>query len=497
MSEHGRLLDGARVAVAGLGASGRAALEVLATVSGARELIGYDASEAAIESARSSGEVPPGVRWHAEADGAQLAARIVAEAPDVLVVSPGFPATGPLHQRAAAAGLEVWSEIELAWRVQARRADGSRAPWLTLTGTNGKTTTVQMLSSILTAAGERAPAVGNVGDPVVRVSASGAIDVLAVELSSFQLHATHTVAAQASACLNLADDHLDWHGGFGEYRAAKARVYERTTSACIYNADAPVTREMVEQADVAEGCRAVGTTLAVPQVGQLGLAGEVLCDRAFGAPLRERQRGAVELAEVADLAHLAPGAARTAPDHVLANALSAAALARAHGVPAEAVSAGLRAMQPGAHRIATVATVAGVTYVDDTKATNAHAAAASLGALPDGSVVWVAGGLAKGAQFDDLVGAYRHKLRAVVLIGLDRAPLRDALARHAADVPVVEIEASQDEVMAQAVTRAARFAQQGDTVLLAPASASMDQFRNYAARGEAFAAAVRARQEAQ
>jgi UDP-N-acetylmuramoylalanine--D-glutamate ligase len=483
------LLDGARVAVVGLGTSGRAALEALGTT-GAARLAGYDAAQAALDAARDSGEIPPVTSLVAVADPDELAGAVLAGRPDVVVVSPGVPAVSPLHTRAAAAGVPVWSEVELAWRLQARRPDGSRAPWLTLTGTNGKTTTVGMLASILTAAGERAVAVGNVGTPIVRVATSqgaDAPDVLAVELSSFQLHATHSVSPQAAACLNLAPDHIDWHGSYEAYRDDKARVYARAQVAAVYNDADPVTRRMVEEADVVEGARAVGFTLGSPGVGQVGVVEDLLVDRAF---LPERWTSAAELATLADLAHLAP-AGGDVPAHVVANALAAAALARAHGVAPEHVRQGLRDFPAGAHRIELVAQVDGVAYVDDSKATNAHAAAASLRAVPAGTCVWIAGGLAKGARFDDLVAGQREHLRAVVLIGTDREPLRSALARHAADVPVIEVSADDDQVMPTAVAEAARLAKPGDTVLLAPACASMDQFRSYAERGEAFARAAR------
>ncbi|MHB1065347.1 MAG: UDP-N-acetylmuramoyl-L-alanine--D-glutamate ligase [Georgenia sp.] len=481
-------LKGARVAVVGLGTSGRAALEALGRT-GAR-LTGYDASADAVDRAREGVEVPADVALRAVADPAGLADQVLAGRPDVVVVSPGIPAVSPLHVRAGAAGVTTWSEVELAWRLRTPRADGTFAPWLTLTGTNGKTTTVGMLASILTAAGERAVAVGNVGTPIVRVAtATGADapDVLAVELSSFQLHATRTVSAEAAACLNLAPDHIDWHGSFQAYRDAKARVFARTRVACVYNEADPATRAMVEDADVLDGARAVGFTLATPAVGQLGLVEDYLVDRAFPP---DRHRDATELATLDDLAHLAP-AGGVVPAHVVANALAAAALARAHGVAPEHVRQGLRDFPAGTHRIERVATVDGVAYLDDSKATNAHAAAASLGSVPAGTCVWIAGGLAKGATFDDLVRAHRDRLRGVVLIGLDRTPLRSALARHAGDVPVIEVDADDDQVMAAAVAHAARLARPGDTVLLAPASASMDQFSSYAARGEAFARAAR------
>ncbi|WP_127571012.1 UDP-N-acetylmuramoyl-L-alanine--D-glutamate ligase [Georgenia faecalis] len=469
-------LAGARVVVVGLGTSGRAVLDVLGT-SGAR-LLGLDGRESAIEAARAGGEVPASVELRAAEDLAEAA---FAAGPDLLVVSPGVPATSPLLRRAAAEGVATWSEVELAWRLQE-----TPVPWLTLTGTNGKTTTVGMLSSILTAAGLRAPAVGNVGTPVVRVVAEGAADVLAVELSSFQLHLTHTVEPEASACLNVAPDHLDWHGSFDAYAADKAKVYARTHRACVYTVADPRTRAMVEEAEVVEGARAVGVRLGAPGVGELGLVEDVLCDRAF---LPTRHTHAAMLGELSDLAHLAPG---DVPAHVVTDALVAAALARAHGVAPEDVREGLRAYAPGAHRIEVVAERDGVTWIDDSKATNAHAAAASLGAQEPGRVVWIAGGLAKGARFDELVRTVRDRLAAVVLIGVDREPLRTALGRHAAEVPLVEVSAQDTgEVMSHAVAEAARLARKGDTVLLAPACASMDQFPGYGARGEAFARAVR------
>jgi UDP-N-acetylmuramoylalanine--D-glutamate ligase len=173
----------------------------------------------------------------------------------------------------------------------------------------------------------------------------------------------------------------------------------------------------------------------------------------------------------------------------VANALAAAALARSHGVSPRAVRDGLRAFRPGPHRIALVAEIGGIRYVDDSKATNPHAALASLRGVD--SAVWIAGGLAKGATFDELVEAARDRLRGVVLIGTDRAVVAEALGRHAPDVPVVEVVTGEDDLMDRVVGSATQMARPGDTVLLAPGCASMDQFRDYAARGDAFAEAVR------
>lgn len=478
-------LSGARVVVAGLGTSGVAAARALTAV-GAR-VLAVDSSPEAVERA----DLTDGVERAAEPDPRRLAETALQGSfgrPDVLVASPGLRPSLPVLRQAGALGVPCWSEVELAWRVQERRPD--QLPWLTLTGTNGKTTTVGMLSAILTAAGLSAPAVGNVGDPVTTVALEGSADVLAVELSSFQLHLTHTVAPRASACLNIAPDHIDWHGSFEAYWAAKAKVFDRTQVACVYSVADVATREMVEQADVQDGARAIGVTAGVPAVAELGVVDGVLCDRAF---LDRRQTHALPLAEVGDLAHLGAGDAGELPGHVVLDALTAAALARAHGVEPGAVAAGLRSYRPGAHRIELVARHGGVAFVDDSKATNAHAAAASLASVPHGRAVWVAGGLAKGARFEDLVAQRADRLRAVVLIGVDRSPLLQALARHAPDVPVVEVDPGETgDVMTSAVRAAAALARPGDTVLLAPACASMDQFRSYADRGNAFARAAQA-----
>jgi UDP-N-acetylmuramoylalanine--D-glutamate ligase len=303
-------------------------------------------------------------------------------------------------------------------------------------------------------------------------------DVIALELSSYQLHWTHSMAARSAAVLNLAPDHLDWHGTLEAYAGDKGRIYTGVEVACVYNVEDAGTERLVRAAEVVEGARAIGFTLGVPAVGMVGVVDGVLADRAFVA---ERQTSAAEMASVDDVVPAAP--------HNVANALAAAALARSVGVPAVAVRDGLRAFHPDPHRIAHVATVDDVNWVDDSKATNAHAAQASLLAHDD--VVWVAGGLAKGAAFDGLVRAVADRLRGVVLMGADRDLLADALARHAPEVPVVEVQGTDNEVMDHVVARASALARPGSTVLLAPACASMDMFANYAARGDAFAAAVR------
>lgn len=400
------------------------------------------------------------------------------DAVDLLVTSPGWRPDAPLLAQAAARGVPVWGEVELGWRL---RDPDHRAPWLAVTGTNGKTTTVQMLEGILRTAGLRTVACGNVGLPIVEaVMDPTPYDVLAVELSSFQLHYTRSMTCESAAVLNVAEDHLDWYPSLAAYAADKGQIYAGVQRACVYNVADPVTEDLVREADVVEGARAIGFTLGVPDVGMLGVVDDILADRAF---VEERRHSAAELCTVADLASPAP--------HFVANALAAAALARSHGVPPVAVRDALRSFRPGGHRIAEVAVVGGVTYVDDSKATNPHAAAASLQGYR--SVVWIAGGLAKGARFDELVGAVGDRLRGVVLLGRDRAVVGEALRRHAPDVPVIDVDGTETggpDAMDRAVRAAAGLASPGDTVLLAPGCASMDMFANYGARGDAFAEAV-------
>lgn len=413
---------------------------------------------------------------------------------DLVVTSPGWPPDHPVLVDARGRDIPVWGEVELAWRMRPR---DDAAPWLTVTGTNGKTTTVQLLEAMLTAAGLRAVAAGNVGTPVLEaVLHPEPYDVIAVELSSFQLHYSHSVSALASCVLNLAPDHLDWHGSVADYAAAKARVYERTQVACVYNVQDVQTEQMVIDAEVIQGCRAIGFTTGIPGRSMVGVVDGILADRAFVA---ERATSAAEMGTLSDL----HPSGVPAP-HLVADALAAAALARAAGVPTTAVRDGLRAFVPPEHRITEVHTIAGVRFVNDSKATNPHAAAASLRAFPD--VVWIAGGQLKGAEVDELVREAGPQLRAAVLLGADRALIAAALARHAPQVPVREVIAPEtgsmtssdraatlDRVMDQVVDVALTLARPGDAVLLAPAAASLDMFPDYRARGACFSAAVRRR----
>ncbi|MBN3928363.1 UDP-N-acetylmuramoyl-L-alanine--D-glutamate ligase [Streptomyces verrucosisporus] len=463
----GEEFAGKHVTVAGLGVSGIPAARVLRSLGAEVTVVNDGDDERARLQAAELEELGAAVRL---GDGATLP-----EGTELVVTTPGWRPDKPLFAAAGAAGVPVWGDVELAWRL---RGPGA-APWLAVTGTNGKTTTVRMLASILEAAGLRTAAVGNIGVSLLDAVLGGEpYDVLAVELSSYQLHWSSSVRPHSAAVLNLAPDHLDWHGSMEAYAADKGRIYEGNEVACVYNTADPLTEELVRRADVVEGCRAIGFTLGAPAPSQLGVVDGVLVDRAF---VPDRHRQARELAGVADVDPPAP--------HNIANALAAAALARAFGVGPAAVRDGLRAFRPDPHRIEHVADVGEVAYVDDSKATNTHAAEASLNAYDP--VVWIAGGLAKGAVFDELAAGAAKRLRGAVLIGADRHLIREALARHAPDVPVVDLDRTDTGAMAAAVGEAAGLARPGDTVLLAPACASMDMFTNYHARGEAFAAAVR------
>ncbi|MGH3734855.1 MAG: UDP-N-acetylmuramoyl-L-alanine--D-glutamate ligase [Micromonosporaceae bacterium] len=452
---------GRRILVAGAGMAGRAS---------ATALLSLDADVTVIDRADSE------VLASLAAAGART---IVGELPDPallagvddVVVSPGFAPHHPLVVAATAAGKEIYSEPELAWRLRRPGLDGQPPPWLAVTGTNGKTTTVTMLAAILSAAGVKAAALGNVGEPLVDAVLRPAAEqyrAIAVELSSFQLHWSSQLAPQAGALLNLADDHLDWHGGFDAYAAAKADLWRDPDGTAIGNLDDPRCADLLARAP---GHR-VGFTLAPPEPGQLGVTDEVLFDRAFGHG---------PLLPVTELT--------VAGRHNVANALAAAALALTAGLAPEAVRDGLAGYTAPPHRNAPVATVGGVSYVDDSKATNPHAAYGSLTAYP--RVVWLAGGLLKDVAVEELVAGVAGHLVGVVLIGADRAQIADALRRHAPQVPVTDVARTDDGAMAEAVAAATALAQPGDTVLLAPAAASFDMFTGYVQRGERFADAVR------
>jgi UDP-N-acetylmuramoylalanine--D-glutamate ligase len=398
---------------------------------------------------------------------------------EFIVVSPGWKESHPLIVKAIAAGIRLVNEIDLAWSFRSELVPGQR--WIALTGTNGKTTTVEMAAAMLRQAGISAIACGNVGTTVIEsVESNEKYEVLVLELSSFQLHWIREASFVAAAILNIAQDHVDWHGSFAEYARVKGSILDRSSTG-IFNAGDP---EVVNQAAHWQG-RKVFFSLDTPAPGEIGIVEELLVDRAFVSDPQE----AAMLAELVDVKPTVP--------HNVSNALAAAGLVRALGVSPEAIRTALQNFLPGRHRIEEVAVHNGVTWVNDSKATNPHAAAASL--LSSLSSIWVAGGLAKGAEMSELISRCKSRIKAAILIGTDRELIAEELRRQAPDIEIVYIDAPEsyqkggtdNSLMEAVVKAAAERATSGDTVLMAPACASMDQFISYSDRGDRFAAAVK------
>jgi UDP-N-acetylmuramoylalanine--D-glutamate ligase len=472
-------LSGAAVLVAGARVTGRAILAAL-TPLGVRATLTDDSPSALTTFAQNGVAV---------IDAANAAEKIADY--DLVVTSPGLPPSAPVLAAAVAAGVPIWGDVELAWRLDNSGRYGPPRRWLVVTGTNGKTTTTSMLHAMLVAAGRRALLCGNIGDPVLDVLDQPA-EFLAVELSSFQLHWAPSLRPEAGVVLNVAEDHLDWHATMDAYARDKARVLDGRVA--VVGLDDPVAAGLL--ATSAAPVR-VGFRLGEPAPGELGVRDNVLVDNAFGKEVALTETASIPVA---------------GPVGVL-DALAAAALARAVDVPPEAIADALAGFRVGRHRAEVIDVVDRVTYVDDSKATNPHAAQASIAAYP--RVVWIAGGLLKGASVDELVVAVANRLVGAVLLGRDRTLIREALSRHAPDVPVVELVTGEDSgvlgetesgvvsvtrggrsvgdaVMMAAVDAARDMAGPGDTVLLAPAGASFDQFSGYGQRGDAFASAVSA-----
>jgi UDP-N-acetylmuramoylalanine--D-glutamate ligase len=476
------MVTGAPVLVAGGGVTGRAVLAALTRYGAAPTLCDDD---------------PATLRKYAEGGVATVSMSTATQQISdyaLVVTSPGFSPDAPVLAAASAAAVPIWGDVELAWRLDAAGHYGPPRRWLVVTGTNGKTTTTSMLHAMLTAADRRSLLCGNIGSPVLDVLGESA-DLLAVELSSFQLHWAPSLRPEAGVVLNIAEDHLDWHSTMAEYTADKARVLNGRVA--VVGMDDSRAAALLETASAPVR---VGFRLGEPAAGELGVRDGQLVDRAF-----------------ADGLALMPVASIPVPGPVgVLDALAAAALARSVGVPAEAIADAIASFRVGRHRAEVVAVADGIRYVDDSKATNPHAAEASVLAYP--RVVWVAGGLLKGTSVDAEVARIAPRLVGVVLIGRDRAEVAEALSRHAPDVPVVQVVTGEDadmnatavvsgtdvtevrhsggdlgiRVMTAVVAAARDLAKPGDTVLLAPAGASFDQFSGYADRGDAFAAAVRA-----
>jgi len=392
---------------------------------------------------------------------------------NLVVVSPGWRMDHPVIEGLKAREINIMSEIDFAWMVHLERNPEQK--WVGVTGTNGKTSTVELTAAMIRESGHSAIACGNVGQTVIDVvMGEQKFDFLVVELSSFQLAWSNLPEFYASAILNVADDHVDWHGSFDNYVQAKMRILARSEIA-ILNADDGV---VVQASQSYEG-RKIFFSLDTPAPGEMGLVEELLVDRAF---VEDPQEAAM-IAELLDVAPSAP--------HNVSNALPHRGFALSVGVSHEDIRRAIQGFRPGRHRIEKVGESDGVIWIDDSKATNPHAAAASL--MSQLSVIWIAGGLAKGASMVDLVSKTHRRIRTAILIGLDRELIAEQLKEQAPDVSVIRIDPRPESgftLMELVVTAAKKVARKGDAVLLAPACASMDQFVSYDDRGNQFRDAV-------
>lgn len=385
------------------------------------------------------------------------------------VVSPGWRKNNALIQEALRAEIPLISEIDLAWRVKQEIAKDQR--WLALTGTNGKTTTVQMAEAILKEDGRNALACGNVGFTAIEAVTNSAADILILELSSFQLEWSAEARYEAVAILNIAEDHIDWHGSFENYAEAKFKIAENARCVILNAHDDAITARAKDLTH-----QVIWFSLDTPAPHQIGLVENLLVDRAF---INDEAEALCELADITP----------TVPHNVL-NAMAAAGLARAVGAKAESVAKAMQGFKLDHHRLEVVAQHTGITWIDDSKATNPHAAIAALQSQLKS--IWIAGGLAKGATMDELAQKCGNRIKAAILIGTDAPLIARALRAYAPEVVIHEINGSDGKVvMAAAVKKAAEIAEPGDVVLLAPACASMDQFQNYSQRGDFFANAVK------
>ena len=391
---------------------------------------------------------------------------------DLAIVSPGWRLDHLVIANLKSAGVEILSEIDFAWNLKAEI--NPEQIWVAVTGTNGKTTTIQMLESIFIAAGVSGIACGNVGTTVVdALTGANKFDVLALELSSFQISWSSLPQYHAVAVLNIAPDHIDWHGSFDEYANAKLKLLTQSKTALLNLNDPEIILRSASWAG-----RKVFFGFDSPQAGEIGLVEELLIDRAFVSS----SDTAEVIAELSDVKPAVP--------HNVSNAMAAAGLALAVGIAHPQVKAGIANFELDKHRLQTVLSKNGITWVNDSKATNPHAATAAL--LSHLSNIWIAGGLAKGAKMDDLVRRTASRIKAAIIIGKDGELIATALENHAPDVKIYRISksASPEDLMDQVVTCAKEIAELGDTVLLAPACASMDQFTSYSHRGDLFAQSV-------
>ncbi len=462
-----------KVVVFGLGVSGFSVADTLVEL-GAKVIVIADKAETDLVNVLDVLEVQSFIGNSLE----ENKARVDSFEPDVLITSPGIRPSNELLVHARGKEIAIWTDIDLAWRVRDKFAKA--AEWICITGTNGKTTVTQLVEGMLLAAGVRASACGNIGVPILdAIRHPAEFEALVVELSSFQLHYIQHMEPLVSAVLNIADDHLDWHGSLDKYASDKGKIYNNTKVACIYNSLDSKTSELLAQSTNTESAQAVGFTVMTPTPNEIGWVEDILVDRAYV----DKADVADEIATISDL-HNIP----VISPHLLANVAAASAIARGAGVQPEEIRKALQVFKLDAHRIELVLDAEGIRWVDDSKATNPHAADAALASFD--SVIWIVGGLLKGVDISPLVQKHATKLKAALVIGVERQSVLDALAQYAPDCEVIEIDTKPELVMSEVIAFARAKASSGDVVLLAPAAASMDQFQDYADRGNAFARAV-------
>lgn len=444
------------VYVAGAGITGRSIIKLLQPL-GVNLTIVDNNSQARAAMAQEFGIAelsadPANVRW---------------EAVSAVITSPGWPPQVPFLQAAAAAGVEVLGDIELCFRLDRAKFFGPQRTWLAITGTNGKTTTTAMLAAMMVEHGANVAAVGNIGIGVAdALVAPQRVDVLVAELSSFQLHWSSQLRPDVGVLLNLAEDHIDWHGSMSEYVAAKAKVL--TAPIAIAGTDDPLVAELV-----AEMPQVYGFGLAKPKPNQVGVVDGQLVDNAFADNLVLAAEAGIEPAGPAGVY----------------DALAAAAAARALGVQPDKIGAALAKFRVAGHRGQQVASINGVSAIDNSKATNPHAADTALAGHD--SVIWIAGGQLKGADILPLVKSHKDRLKAVALLGEDRYQIAEALSEAQVEALVLVTDATDPvQAMDDVCAFAAQQSEPGDAIILAPAAASLDMYTGMAQRGDMFAESI-------
>ncbi|MBN2027381.1 MAG: UDP-N-acetylmuramoyl-L-alanine--D-glutamate ligase [Actinobacteria bacterium] len=387
---------------------------------------------------------------------------------DLVVVSPGVPSRLALLREAEARKIPVWSEVELAWRY-------ARGPVIAVTGTNGKTTTVSMIEWIFEYAGRPAIAAGNIGHPfITAVEEAAPGDVLVVEVSSFQLTFARAFKPAVAVLLNIAEDHFDWHSDMAEYVKAKARIWmnQGDEDVAVCNLDDPLCAREAAQAP----SRVLYFSRGEDARAEIFLSG----GRMLYRPLRGAGRGPLpaEIMRSEDLA--LPG------EHNLENAMAAAGAAISLGIDAGKAGEALASFQGLSHRLQPVGEIDGVSFYNDSKATNPHAARCALGAFP-GPLVVILGGRNKGLGFGELAGALRERggIRAVYLIGEAAQEILEAL-RGGEETLNVRVLPGLEDVFAELP----HTVESGDVVLFSPACASFDRYDDYKHRGRHFHALV-------